>query len=226
MSHLQNITRIKTVYNALEELASQVIFIGGAVVSLYADKPSSETRPTDDVDILVELLDYKQYSAIEEKLRSKGFINDMESGIICRYKINGIIVDVMPTSEKILGFSNKWYLEASANSNEIKLEGNYVIRVFSPVYFVAVKLEAYKNRGGNDGRTSSDFEDIIFVLNNRNAIWDELKNSNPVLKKSLQKMFKKLLEESYLDEWISCHLDFHEQKRIPFLIGGLMEFVK
>jgi len=41
----------------------------------------------------------------------KGFSNDVESGVICRYKIKGIVVDVMPTSEGILGFANQWYIE-------------------------------------------------------------------------------------------------------------------
>ncbi|HEX9513239.1 MAG TPA: hypothetical protein VF939_22265 [Puia sp.] len=48
------------------------------------------------------MLHYKDYAAIEEKLRSKGFVNDVESGVICRYTIHGITVDVMPTSENIL----------------------------------------------------------------------------------------------------------------------------
>jgi len=40
-----------------------------------------------------------------------GFENDIESNILCRYKVQGIIVDVMPTGENVLGFSNKWYPE-------------------------------------------------------------------------------------------------------------------
>jgi predicted nucleotidyltransferase len=174
MSHLQNIARIKSVHTALEELAGDVVFIGGAAVSLYTDRPSADTRPTDDVDILVELLNYSDYAAIEEKLRQKGFINDVESGIICRYTINGIIVDVMPTSPAILGFANKWYTAAFTASKEITIDEGYTIRIFSAVYFLAAKLEAWKDRGDNDGRTSTDFEDIVFVLNNRNAIWQEL----------------------------------------------------
>ena len=84
MSHLENLTRIKVVYDALEELGDQVIFVGGATVSLYGDKVSGEIRPTDDVDILIELIDYNGYAGIEEKLRHKGFVNDWESGVICR----------------------------------------------------------------------------------------------------------------------------------------------
>lgn len=121
MSHRENITRIKVVHDALEELNTEVIFIGGATVSLYADRPAGEIRPTDDIDILIELLNYKEYAGIDEKLRRKGFVNDTASGVICRYTIHGIIVDVMPTSEEILGFSNIWYQEGffKCNGNSI-----------------------------------------------------------------------------------------------------------
>ncbi|QEC42618.1 hypothetical protein [Pseudobacter ginsenosidimutans] len=53
----QNLVRIKAVYNALEELGNEVVFVGGATVALYADRPAIEIRPTDDVDILVELFE-------------------------------------------------------------------------------------------------------------------------------------------------------------------------
>jgi len=39
-----NMTRIKAVYNALEELKHKVVFVGGAVVSLYADREVLEFR--------------------------------------------------------------------------------------------------------------------------------------------------------------------------------------
>lgn len=185
MSHLQNITRIKAVYNALEELTSEVVFIGGATVSLYADRPATGTRPTDDVNILVELMKYDDYAAIETKLRAKGFENDVESGVICRYRINGIIVDVMPTSENILVFSNRWYPDGYENAMEIRLDDNYRIRVFAPVWFITSKLEAFRNRGENDGRMSTDFEDIVFVLNNRTSIWEEMDNAPLTVKEYL-----------------------------------------
>jgi predicted nucleotidyltransferase len=176
MSHRENITRIKAVYLALEELATEVVFVGGATVSLYSTRPETETRPTDDVDIVVEIVHYKEYAAIEEKLRSKGFVNDVESGVICRYTIHGITVDVMPTSGDTLGFSNKWYPEAFVNSIQVNPEDGLSIRVFSAPYFLATKLEAFVDRGENEGRFSSDFEDIVHVLNNRQSIWEAYPN--------------------------------------------------
>lgn len=170
MSHIENIARIKAVYKALEELAGEVVFVGGATVSLYADRPAVEVRPTDDVDILVELMNYSGYAVIEEKLRSKGFANDVESGIICRYRIHGITVDVMPTGENILGFSNRWYPEGYRNAMVMNIYDNCNIRLLQPAWFIASKLEAFRGRGGNDGRMSTDFEDIVFMLNNRTSI--------------------------------------------------------
>ena len=52
MSHADNVARIKTVYDALEEIAGEVVFVGGATFSLYADRLATESRPTEDVDIL------------------------------------------------------------------------------------------------------------------------------------------------------------------------------
>jgi predicted nucleotidyltransferase len=226
MSHRENITRIKAVYLALGELAPEVVFVGGATVSLYSTRPETETRPTDDVDIVVDIMHYKDYAAIEKKLRSNGFVNDVESGVICRYIIHGVTVDVMPTSEDILGFSNKWYPEAFANSIWINLEDGLSIRVFSTPDFLATKLEAFADRGENEGRFSSDFEDIVHVLNNRQSIWEEMKNADKQVKKYLKREFAKLLDQKYIDEWISVHLDYSEQRRVGFILGSLAEFAE
>ena len=71
MNHHQNITRIKAVYNALGSLKEKVVFVGGATVSLYAQYengiPEDLVRPTDDVDILIELWAYPDYAIIEEQ---------------------------------------------------------------------------------------------------------------------------------------------------------------
>jgi predicted nucleotidyltransferase len=225
MSHLENLTRIKVVYDALEELGDQVIFVGGATVSLYGDKVSAEIRPTYDVDILIELIDYNGYAGIEEKLRNKGFVNDWECGVICRYKVQGIIVDVMPTSEKILGFTNRWYKDGYSKANQYKIDNKYTVKIFSPEYFLAAKLEAFNGRGKGDGRMSTDFEDIVYILNNRTAIWKELTASEKNLKQYMQEEFIKLLDQKYIGEWISAHLEYVEKEREYFIIGSMQEFV-
>lgn len=170
MSHQQNLTRIRTVYQALGELGEQVVFIGGATISLYTDRSAEEVRPTDDVDVLIEVASYGEYSFIEEKLRQKGFTNDRESHVICRYRVQGIIVDIMPTNEAILGFSNRWYTEGFKHATGYLLNEKQQIHILKAPYFLATKLEAFRGRGENDGRWSTDFEDIVYLLNNRSGI--------------------------------------------------------
>jgi predicted nucleotidyltransferase len=221
MSQAQNIARIRAVHQALGELNQQVIYVGGATVSLYADRPSGESRPTEDVDILIELLNYSGYADFEEALRKKGFHNDTESGIICRYKVQGIVVDVMPTSGEVLGFANLWYKEGFAQSMQKDIGNDCIIKLFQSPYFIASKLEAFKGRGTGDGRLSSDFEDIVFVLNNRQVIWEEMQTCSPHLKQYLKSEFENLSKSNYLYEWVSAHLDYSEQKRTDFIIGGL-----
>lgn len=107
MSHHINIIRIKVVANALELLKEKVVFVGGATISLYPDRRVFEVRPTDDVDVIIEILNYRERAELEEKLRMIGFQNDIDSGIVCRFKIQGIIVDIIPTNDPSIGFSNK-----------------------------------------------------------------------------------------------------------------------
>lgn len=225
MSDNQNLTRIKVVHNALEDLADKVVFVGGATLSLYRDRPAEEARPTDDVDIIIELIKYEDYANIEEQLRKKGFTNDVESGVICRYIVQGIVVDVMPTNEDILGFANRWYVDGFEHSMEHDIDEETTVRIFSPEYFIASKLEAFLDRGNNDGRMSSDFEDIVYVLNNRSTIWDELKEADDELKDFLTITFQKLIEEDVLNEWISGHLEFNEQRRVDYIIQGINDFI-
>jgi predicted nucleotidyltransferase len=225
LSHYQNIARIKAVHRAFQELASKILFVGGATVSLYTDRPFGEIRPTDDVDVLIELIDYTGYAGVEDALRRKGFVNDVDSGIICRFKVQGITVDIMPTNQEVLGFTNRWYSEGFKNSKRVELDQDCVIQIFQPVYFIASKLEAFKGRGNGDGRMSSDFEDIVFILNNRTTIWDEMKNASASVRDYLIAEFKNLNESNYLFEWVSVHLDYSEQRRVSHIMGEIEQFV-
>lgn len=152
-----------------------MVFVGGATVSLYADRRAIEVRATEDVDIVVEIATRYEYTQLEEQLRTMGFQNDTTAKFVGRYLLPGIIVDVMPTDEAILGFSNIWYEGGFKNAIDYVIDEHHTVRIFSASYFIASKLQAFKNRGNNDGRLSTDFEDIIFVLDNRRTIWEEIK---------------------------------------------------
>lgn len=228
MSHSINLLRLKAVSQALNPLQTQVVFVGGATVSLYADRKAEEVRPTDDVDVLIEIWAYKDYAAIEEKCRSIGFENDTESNIIGRYKIQGIVVDIMTTTDTALGFTNKWYASGFKNAIDYALTENNNIKIFTAPYFIASKLEAFNSpsrKNNNDGIYSSDFEDIVFVLENRLSLWDELQHADAEVKTYLQNQFKQLLDNPLFEEWIEAHLSYSNIPATQYIIHNIEAFV-
>ena len=225
MSHRKNIVRIKAVHNNLADLKDKVVFVGGATISLYADRQTLEVRPTDDVDVIIELINYNERAKLEEKLRSIGFQHDMESTVVCRFKIQGIIVDIMPTTPDSIGFSNQWYPEGFKKAMEYNIDDSNIIKILSSPYFIATKLEAFKGRGDGDGRTSQDFEDIVYVLENRQTIWEELNNTTGDIRNYLINEFKKLKDNANLFEWIDCHVEYGSPPASYFILDEIEKFI-
>lgn len=220
---------IELVAQALEELVNDVVFVGGATTPLYIDDMATQDpRPTEDVDCIIELASYDEFHRLEKKLMAKGFQHSQKQGDpICRWQIKGTIVDVMPTDENILGFSNKWYKEGITNAIKVQLPPKTIVSIFSLPYFIASKIEAYYGRGQNDFRTSQDIEDVITVLN---AQFDlkGLVTAPATVKSYLKANFSKFLQDRLFIECLSCHMEPGPTAtaRVKRLINLLTEFSK
>ncbi|MBI2272555.1 MAG: nucleotidyl transferase AbiEii/AbiGii toxin family protein [Chitinophagaceae bacterium] len=236
MSDHENITRVKAVYNALGPLAANVVFVGGATLSFYADR-RIEARPTDDVDILIELWVRRDFPAIEERLRSLGFKHDMDSKVSCRFYIEGVTlafhdripVDVMATGEDVLGFSNRWYPEGFAHSITHTIDPQHEIQILPAPYFLATKLEAFKSPSREDhlnGITSTDFEDIMFILEYRRSIWEEMQTAEDDLKQYLIEEFRTHLAHPRFEEWVDAHAGSSYPPATYMILNRLKEFVQ
>lgn len=73
-------------------------------------------------------------------------------------------MDFMPTEERVLGFSNKWYPEVMKDPVMVEIEAGVLIKVVNIPVFLATKFEAFSDRGGRDYYGNSDIEDIISIL--------------------------------------------------------------
>ncbi len=205
----ENLVRIKVVARCLKGLEQDYVFVGGATVSLYSTQKAlaQDIRPTDDVDVVIELASYLNHTEIDEKLRRIGFANDIESGVICRYTIEGIIVDIMPTTSNILGFSNKWYPEGFKNAITYELDDEIEILIFLRPYFTNYKWEAHKSRGLGDLRTSRDFEDMVYVFENCKDFDEQLINGPDTVKQYLREELEDLLDHPDFEEALYSHME-------------------
>lgn len=106
-----NLAMVRYVAERLGDLVESVVFLGGASTALLiTDSAASDVRPTKDVDVIVEVTTTAGYHRIAEQLRKRGFREDIsEDAPLCRWLIGEMIIDIMPTDEASLGFSNRWY---------------------------------------------------------------------------------------------------------------------
>ena len=141
-----NIGILKKIAVALNELNDKVIYVGGAVVSLYIDDPAADdVRPTKDVDISLSLATFGELEAIRKDLNKKGFIQTAEDKVICRFRYDDVKVDVMNT--KAIGWApaNPWFAQGFEYKEEVIVE-NPKIKILSVSYFLASKFSAYNGR--------------------------------------------------------------------------------
>ena len=105
--------RLHFAASRLGELCDRMVFVGGAVRGLLITDPAVEgPRPTDDVDVIVEVASHVAYQKLAAELRDRGFCEDTRKGApMCRYRHGPLILDVMPT-HVALGSSNRWYPHA------------------------------------------------------------------------------------------------------------------
>lgn len=223
-SHLES---IKIVAQGLGELIDEVVFVGGAVSELYASMPeSSEIRVTLDVDCVIGVSTVKEYQGLEDVLRSKGFKHDTRKGApVCRWIYKSVIVDIMPVNEEILGFTNRWYVDGLKRKKVHQLTTGLNINLLQVEYLLASKLEALKNRGGDDLRQSHDFEDIVYLLANDPEILARITIADQAVKDYLIKEFTSLLSKPELKEGIECGLPYGSEGDYTMMILKLIETI-
>lgn len=171
-----NLALLEEAVELLEPLLNELVFVGGCATGLLVTDPAAAgIRPTVDVDAITDVTSYAQYATLSERLRALGLKEDASEGApTCRWRRRNLILDILPTDERILGFSNRWYAPAIGAAQTVTI-GRHAIRIVTAPYFVATKLEAFRGRGGQDYRASHDLEDIITIIDGRPELGAEVR---------------------------------------------------
>jgi predicted nucleotidyltransferase len=225
MAKNPNIQILEKAVKRLGPIADKMAFVGGCATGLLQTDPAaSPIRATVDVDVIVEVATLARYHWLSDQLRQLGFIEDAsEDAPLCRWKADDIILDVMPTEPKILGFGNQWFAPAYEASEWTVLPSGKQIRLLPAPYFIATKFEAFACRGKNDYLMSRDMEDIITVIDGRPEIVSEIKQASEVLKAYLVACCSGLLKERDFLDALPGHLlpDAASQARLIVVIDRL-----
>lgn len=209
------------------ELRQQVAFVGGCTtVLLITDEYTQESiRGTDDVDLVIHLTSTAAWYRLEETLKTKGFKNTGQDTVICRLRLGALKVDFMPTDEKILGFSNTWFVGGLENAIDYTLPNGTPIKVFAAPWFLAAKLQAYLGRGKGDLLMSNDIEDIIALLDGREELIAETKHAPIELRRFVGEELSSLLRLTAFQDVIqSTAQDPDRETLIYERLDRLIEF--
>lgn len=210
-----NVAQVELVARALGDLRDELVFVGGCAAGLLCTSPKAPPpRITYDVDVIAEVAALAGYHALERQFAKLGFKRDTTpEAPICRWRIgesNSVEVDLMPTDETILGFSNRWYPEAIRSAQALQLPSGTTIRLISAPAFLATKLEAFGTRGRGDLMGSHDLEDIINVLDGRPGIEDEIASAGGALATYLAERFAKITNHPDFDNTLPGLVEYDE----------------
>lgn len=190
-----NIELLTSIANAMGTLREQVVFVGGCATGLLITQPLvADARATEDVDAIVEVASLVGYHALAQRLMDQGFKQTMADNTPpFRWYWSGMQLDLVPLDEKVLGFANRWYKPGFEAAMTATLPSGLQLRHLSAPYFMATKLEAFGDRGNNDVYLSHDLEDVITVVDGRDALIDELTSAPPDVREFVAITFRELL---------------------------------
>jgi predicted nucleotidyltransferase len=176
-----NLELLTSIANAMGVLRERVVFVGGCATGLLITQPLvADARATEDVDAIVEVASLVGYHALAAQLMEQGFKQTMADNTPpFRWHWNGMQLDLVPLDERVLGFANRWYKPGFEAATTAALPSGLQLRHLSAPYFMATKLEAFKDRGNNDVYMSHDLEDVITVVDGREELVAELTSAPP-----------------------------------------------
>lgn len=217
-----NVALVEMVAKRLGDLGERFVFVGGCAAGLLiTDDARPPVRATRDVDLIVELASLVSYYDLNETLRQLGLREDPD--LTCRWSLEGVKIDVMPTEDVGQGFTNRWYPRAAQRSSRVLLPSGMQIRLVSAPLFVATKLEAFYGRGKGDYGASHDIEDIVAVVDGRPELAVEVAGSESDVREYIESEVDSLLADGQFVETLSWHFagDAESQARIPEVIRRL-----
>lgn len=205
-------------------LLDEVVFVGGCATGLLITDPAAGgVRPTTDVDVITETSTYVEYNVLSERLRAIGLTEDNRDGApTCRWRNGDMVIDIMPTDANVLGFTSRWYQPAMESANEVRL-GSLPLRLISPVYFVATKIEAFHDRGMGDYLGSHDLEDLMAVVDGRPELVDEIGDAGEDVRTYVAVEVQRFLKTSEFLDALPGYLppDAGSQARQPIVLERL-----
>ncbi len=221
-----NILSLELAAKSLEPLLNELILVGGCAVGLLiTDRARPPIRHTIDVDLLTEVTPLSNYYVLCDSLRSLGFVESQD--IICRWRKDELIIDVMPSDAKVLGFTNRWYELTAKMPATTKLPSGITMRHITAPLLIATKIESFYGRGNGD-YLHHDIEDIVNLVDGRPELLVEIQEAPLNLREYIEEEIDDFLADKSFVDTIQMHLHPtpEEQNRRSIILDRLVKIAR
>ena len=220
-----NLALLTRMVALLGDFAESLVFVGGTATGLLVTAVRAQAvRVTTDVDVVVNVATIREYQKVEAQLAERGFVRDESPDApICRWRCEGLQLDVLPSQPGVLGFHNRWYPLAVATAVPYDLPAGRSIQLVTAPLFIATKLEAFLDRGHGDYVASHDLEDIVTIIDGRAEVMLEAQAAPEAVRDCLRERISGLLADDAFVTALQGHLpgDAASQSRVPELLERL-----
>ena len=117
----------------------------------------------------------------------------------------------MNTKEILWAPTNRWFSSGFFKRETVDIEG-IDIHILPLAYYLASKFEAFNDRGVLDPRCSHDFEDIVYLFDNRTDIEEQLIKASVDVKPFLIKQIREIMIDGTMKEAIYGNLVYSMRK--------------
>ncbi len=202
-------SRLVAVGRALGPLATDVVFIGGAIAPLLQTHPvMPRVRATDDVDALVPSASYARQHTLESRLADLGFTRRAtDAGHAHRWRApDGTPFDLVPAGEHLGGTGSRGDALVLKTATESDLEPGLTIRHANATGFLALKWAAFHDRGQDDPFASRDLEDILALTVSRDSLVTEFRAAPAAIRARIRDGFRWLIDSPDREDLVAAHL--------------------
>lgn len=204
------IDRVAAVAVDLGDLATRVVFIGGAIAPLLqTDPPFPRARVTSHVDGVVASSTYAESERLHRELGRRGFRQAIGDTTHVHRWIgpSEIPFDLVPAEEHLGGSGNPWDVIAIETAVEATIGRGITIRHASASAFLAQKWAAHHDRGRADPLGSHDLEDILALLASRPTLVGEMEAAPIALRTYVAEQSRDFLADPNAEDLLAAHLN-------------------
>lgn len=219
-----NRRRLTALVELLGPIADEIVFIGGSVAELLQVDPLlPRARATKDVDAVVAVTSHRDYERVTITLRERGLREDTREGAHAHRWLSsdGAIFDLVPVGPGAPAGGGHWDKIALRTAEREQLDEHVSLRRVSAPVFLAMKWNAFADRGNGDWFMSHDVEDILAVIAGRPLLVAEIAAAEDDVREYVASQCRQLLALDDVDAIMEGALSSAGQ--LVYAIGAVRE---